>query len=78
MGSKKSAIVTLVAVLGLCAWHSFNHVDVHLSNDGVCPQVSELIPDKNYALWESLSSTYSTDMFKLKAVDWLSGAVQIP
>ncbi|KAF9218981.1 carboxypeptidase S [Gyrodon lividus] len=49
-----------------------------LTNGTVCAQVSELIPEKNSALWETLSTTYSTEAFKMKAVDWLSGAVQLP
>lgn len=78
-GPKKTALAVLVAILGLlaCAWHSFDHND-HISTDDVCPQTPELVPDKNYALWESLSNIYSTNSFKLKAVDWLSGAVRVP
>lgn len=75
----KIALVALVAVLGLlaCTWHSFNRVEQSFI-DRVCPQTLELIPEKNYELWENLNSTYSTNSFKLKAVARLSGAVQIP
>ena len=77
MNSKMTAFVAFIAILSLLAWHSFDHID-HGFIDDVCPQVSELIPEKNYELWESLSNAYSTDSFKLKAIDWLSGAVQVP
>ncbi|KAI6112591.1 carboxypeptidase S, partial [Pisolithus sp. B1] len=43
---------------------------IHANNpdtfENVCPQVSELIPKRNFDIWESLT------------VDWLSKAVQIP
>ncbi|KAH7909068.1 hypothetical protein BJ138DRAFT_1181272 [Hygrophoropsis aurantiaca] len=45
---------------------------------GVCPQVGELLPQKNGALWKSLGNIYATDKFKMRAVDWLGGAVRIP
>lgn len=44
----------------------------------ICPQVSELIPKSNGALWKTLGDTYETDAFKMRAVDWLAGAVRIP
>ena len=77
MNSMMTAFVAFIAILSLLAWHSFDHID-HEFIDDVCPQVSKLIPEKNYELWESLSNAYSTDSFKLKAIDWLSGAVQVP
>ncbi|KAF8070006.1 hypothetical protein FPV67DRAFT_1578960 [Lyophyllum atratum] len=43
-----------------------------------CAQSDPLVPDKNGALWESLSATFGTEPFKVKAIDWLSGAVRIP
>ncbi|KAL4073057.1 hypothetical protein V8B97DRAFT_1869576 [Scleroderma yunnanense] len=78
--SKKTALFALIAILGLLAkwtWQSFDYIDDGPISD-VCPQVSALIPEKNYELWEGLRSTYSTDSFKSKAVNWLSGAVQVP
>jgi Gly-Xaa carboxypeptidase len=47
-------------------------------NADICPQVSELIPKSNGALWRTLGDTYETDAFKMRAVDWLAGAVRIP
>jgi Gly-Xaa carboxypeptidase len=44
----------------------------------LCPQVDELVPEKNRVIWESLQDTYSTEEFKARAVDWLGGAVRIP
>ncbi|KIM59101.1 hypothetical protein SCLCIDRAFT_1039128 [Scleroderma citrinum Foug A] len=75
--SKMTSFVAFIVIVSLLAWHSFDHVD-RGSIDDVCPQASALIPEKNYKLWESLSNTYSTDSFKLKAINWLSGAVQVP
>ena len=72
-----TSFVAFIVIVSLLAWHSFDHVD-HGSIDDVCPQASALVPEKNYKLWESLSNTYSTDSFKLKAINWLSGAVQVP
>ena len=74
---KMTSFVAFIAILCLLAWHSFGRVD-YGSIDSICPQVPELIPEKNYELWESLSNIYSTDSFKLKAINWLSGAVQVP
>ena len=67
-------IVTLALLLAKCTWYGFDRGSI----DDICPQVSELIPEKNHELWMSLSSIYSADSFKLKAVNWLSGAIQVP
>lgn len=80
----KTALVTLLA-LGLLAkgiytiscHHSSSHSLYDTSVD-ICPQVSELIPQRDHALWETLGSIYGTESFKLKAADWLSEAVQVP
>lgn len=77
--SKKSIFIVLTVILVLLIkfiWHNFDRVH-QLPTHDICPQVSELIPEKNYELWESLARTYSTDSFKLKAVNWLSGAIQV-
>ncbi|KAF9240733.1 hypothetical protein BU15DRAFT_73956 [Melanogaster broomeanus] len=87
--SRMSSISTKTAVIALAALAITllargtrifcNHgVSDDLTNADVCPQVSELLPQKNSALWEMLSTTYGTEAFKMKAVDWLSGAVQVP
>ncbi|KAI5987097.1 hypothetical protein EDD15DRAFT_1509304 [Pisolithus albus] len=81
--------VSLFAAAGaLCLlvnWHDtpFNHLRKfhHGGTEAfanVCPQVPELIPQKNLDIWESLGATYDTDAFKAKAVNWLSEAVQVP
>lgn len=44
----------------------------------ICPQAPELVPQRNFDIWESLGATYDTDAFKAKAVNWLSEAVQVP
>ncbi|KAG2364099.1 hypothetical protein BDR07DRAFT_1482813 [Suillus spraguei] len=58
---------------GIRPYHSHQEV-----NADICPQVSELIPKSNGALWKALGDTYETDAFKMRAVDWLAGAVRIP
>jgi Gly-Xaa carboxypeptidase len=47
-------------------------------NQATCVQADALIPEKHGDLWTNLSSTIRSNNFKLKAVDWLSRAVQIP
>lgn len=59
-------------------WHCTQSVLLGAPNEDLCPQVPELIPSKNNALWETLNEIYGTEAFRLKAVAWLSGAVQIP
>ncbi|KAG1788203.1 uncharacterized protein HD556DRAFT_1434081 [Suillus plorans] len=44
----------------------------------LCPQVDELVPEKNGVVWESIQHVYSTEEFKTRAIDWLGGAVRIP
>ncbi|KAG0709281.1 hypothetical protein DFH29DRAFT_1027230 [Suillus ampliporus] len=61
------------ASYGIGPYHSHQQ-----NNADICPQVSELIPESNGALWKTLGSTYETDAFKTRAVDWLGGAVRIP
>jgi len=48
------------------------------TNLNLCPQVDELVPEKNGMIWGSLHHTYNTEEFKARAVDWLGGAVRIP
>jgi hypothetical protein len=43
-----------------------------------CDQPEPLLPSKNKKTWSSLHETISTDKFKTRLIDWLSGAVQIP
>ena len=59
-------------------WHCIQSTSLDTANDGLCPQAPELIPVKNNALWKTLTEIYGTEVFRSKAVDWLSGAVQIP
>lgn len=43
----------------------------------LCPQTEQLIPTQNNELWETLRETYSTEDFRGKAIEWLSGAVKV-
>ncbi|KAK1232132.1 hypothetical protein PQX77_004733 [Marasmius sp. AFHP31] len=47
-------------------------------DEQLCPQSNALVPQKNGLVWEALGTTYGTEEFKLRAVDWLAGAVKIP
>ncbi|KAG7093667.1 hypothetical protein E1B28_007326 [Marasmius oreades] len=44
----------------------------------LCPQVNVLVPVVNRGLWESLGDVYRTEEFRLRAIGWLSGAVNVP
>ncbi|KAH7890769.1 hypothetical protein F5I97DRAFT_1974939 [Phlebopus sp. FC_14] len=74
------AFAALATTFLIRAGHTFcqKNLSHDLANADVCPQVSELVPQKNTAIWTSLSGIYGTEAFKVRAVDWLSGAVQIP
>ncbi|KAH7929100.1 carboxypeptidase S [Leucogyrophana mollusca] len=78
--SLKITVVGFAIILSTALAKGFSHF--HDSgrelSTGVCPQVAELVPQKNGALWESLGSIYGTDKFKMRAVNWLGGAVRIP
>ncbi|KIJ65646.1 hypothetical protein HYDPIDRAFT_110778 [Hydnomerulius pinastri MD-312] len=81
--STKTALIAfavLATTLLVKSAHIFcqSSVPHDLANAEVCPQVSELVPEKNNAIWKTLSNTYGTEAFKMRAVNWLSGAVQIP
>jgi Gly-Xaa carboxypeptidase len=86
--SKAKAIafkITLVTALVISASTYFvkkplNGFLVGTLEDGVdlCPQVDEIVPEKNGVIWESLQQAYSTQEFKARAIDWLGGAVRIP
>lgn len=86
--SKAKAIafkITLVTALLISAStyfvrRSLNGFPVGTLKDGVdlCPQVDEIVPEKNGMIWESLQQAYSTEEFKARAIDWLGGAVRIP
>ncbi|KAG2157824.1 uncharacterized protein EDB93DRAFT_1124887 [Suillus bovinus] len=81
--ARRMGLVVLAAVFastfiwmlpyGIVPYYPYQEV-----NADICPQVSELIPKSNGALWKTLGDTYETDAFKMRAVDWLAGAVRIP
>ncbi|KZS94463.1 carboxypeptidase S [Sistotremastrum niveocremeum HHB9708] len=48
------------------------------SLDALCPQTEGLVPVKNQQTAEDLHSLFATENFQTKAIEWLSGAVQIP
>lgn len=44
----------------------------------LCAQAEVLTPQMHADLWDSLGDTIQSDQFKTRAINWLSGAVQIP
>jgi len=85
---KAKAVASKIAlvVLAICVSTYFIKrpsgfpIQVGALEDGadLCPQVDELVPEKNGMIWESLQDMYGTEDFKTRAVDWLGGAVRIP
>ncbi|KAF8437233.1 hypothetical protein L210DRAFT_3682609 [Boletus edulis BED1] len=75
--SSRAAKTTLLAFAALAVTF-FTSTSLDTTGVNLCPQAPALIPVKNNALWETLTEIYGTEAFRLKAVDWLSGAVQIP
>ncbi|KAH8116277.1 hypothetical protein DFH11DRAFT_1199323 [Phellopilus nigrolimitatus] len=55
----------------------FNHAGPS-HTEALCPQVEQLLPERNKALWDAVGDQFGTDAFKEKAVDWLGGAVRVP
>jgi Gly-Xaa carboxypeptidase len=85
---KAKAVASKIALVALAVYVSTNFVKRPFSSiptgnlkedvTDLCPQVDELVPEKNGAIWENLQDTYSTEEFKARAIDWLGGAVRIP
>ncbi|KAJ7115835.1 hypothetical protein C8R44DRAFT_832690 [Mycena epipterygia] len=50
----------------------------HLLRPLCCPQVDALVPERDSALLGNISDLIATSDFKTKAINWLSGAVQVP
>ncbi|KAI0821552.1 carboxypeptidase S [Irpex lacteus] len=74
-------LLLVVALYKYGCFHSFTDGAVDLSEElkhELCPQPKPLSPEKNAELWESLGKNYETKEFQKKAIDLLSGAVQIP
>lgn len=49
-----------------------------LDSSDLCPQATVITPKKHILIWESLLKESTTEEYKEKAVEWLSGAIQIP
>lgn len=79
----KTKAVIYVALLILCQclfWKYAAFDNLLGGNKGVdlCPQATELVPQKNVKVWRSLGETFRTKDFKTRAVNWLGGAVRVP
>lgn len=60
------------------SWPWERQATAYDSKQADCDQADVLIPEKNGALWDSLTAVYGTDAFQSRAVDWLGGAVKVP
>jgi hypothetical protein len=76
-----------VLLSSLFVWVSAKHLGGYLnappltgrhSAEDICPQQEPLSPSSHAALIRELDALYSTEEFKEQAIDFLSGAVQIP
>lgn len=80
---KRIAILSIVA-LSFCTFKAWKYdfmpscVGHHKASEPLCPQVQEIVPQKNEELWDSLSQQFTTNDFEGRAIDWLAGAVRIP
>jgi len=45
--------------------------------DGLCPQVKPMTPTKHSEIWDKLVEKSTTEEYKTRAIEWLSGAVRI-
>ncbi|KAI0343236.1 carboxypeptidase S [Trametopsis cervina] len=83
---KRLHLVPLLLLASACYYYGWSRTwteDGHGEFDedikkSLCPQQSPLTPSKHADLWESLGETYETKAFQDRAVQWLSGAVQVP
>ncbi|KAJ2920853.1 hypothetical protein H1R20_g16240, partial [Candolleomyces eurysporus] len=51
--------------------------EISTFEDG-CPQADVLLPSNHHGLWSTLTRQIASEDFRKEAVEWLSGAVQIP
>ena len=47
------------------------------SATALCPQSKPIVPIKHSAIWEGLVKESTTDEYKTRAIEWLSGAVRV-
>lgn len=74
-------LITFILILTYFFWNpaKFNILPLSNANSkSLCPQAAELTPQKHGDVWEFLSKSFATDDFRTRAIDWLSGAVQVP
>ena len=78
----KAAICVTLFIFVQCLFWNPTRLDIPTfnakSSESLCPQASELVPHKNGKIWRHLTETFSTDVFKSRAINWLGGAVRVP
>ncbi|KIM82989.1 hypothetical protein PILCRDRAFT_447597 [Piloderma croceum F 1598] len=79
----KTVICVTLFILAQCLFWKHTGFNVpsfggKQSSESLCPQATEIFPQKNGKNWQHLSETFSTDDFKKRAVNLLGGAVRIP
>ncbi|KAG0707054.1 hypothetical protein DFH29DRAFT_1016640 [Suillus ampliporus] len=77
---KAALVVFAISASTYLVKRPFGGIPIGTLEDGseLCPQADELVPEKNGMIWESLGHMYNTEEFKVRAVNWLGGAVRIP
>ncbi|KAF8582795.1 carboxypeptidase S [Ramaria rubella] len=82
--SRLVAFTSLAALWGTFHLYAGSHGYPFRQERGIdtlaklCPQTDSLFPVKHADLYEQLGNLIDTDDYKLRAIDWLGGAVQIP
>ena len=74
----KLLALTSCLLLGLFQLATYSTLLEDVDNQSICPQVEPLVSEKHRTLASELGGLYDTDAFKLRAVDWIAGAVRIP
>ena len=79
----KTVICVALFILSQCLFWKHTEFDfpsfgAQQSSESLCPQATELFPQKNGKIWQHLAETFSTNDFKRRAVNLLGGAVRIP
>ncbi|KAJ7066750.1 hypothetical protein C8F01DRAFT_715736 [Mycena amicta] len=70
-----------IAALGLFTFFLFTHCGRHSESElgeSGCAQVEALAPQRDADLLSNISGLLATTEYKTRAINWLSGAVQVP
>ncbi|KAJ7082845.1 hypothetical protein B0H15DRAFT_851685 [Mycena belliarum] len=74
----------LIVIVTLLSFHVRPFISLHLiaqyeeAGTKICPQVDNLFPERNAETWAGARERTASEAFKMRAIDWLAGAVRIP